>query len=96
MSREMFKRLVVLVVAALFIAICTAARAAQTPSNASQGTVDREFREARESFLKKDFKDAASEIRQAFAILTTEGSQGDGTVRAGSHRVCAGIGSTRR
>jgi ABC-type transporter MlaC component len=87
----MFKSLVFLVVVALFIAMCITARAAQTPSSASQGTVDKEFHKAQESLLKKDFKDAASEIRQAFAILTTEGSQGDGTVKAGSRRVCAGI-----
>lgn len=76
MSPETFKRLVIFAVAALLIAVCTTAVTAQTTQgNAPQVSVDKEFHKARESLLKKDFKDSASEIRQASRILASEASK---------------------
>jgi serine protease Do len=81
MRLESFRRLAVFMVAALLVVTCVTAGAAQTQGDVSTNAVDKSFHKARENFLKKDFKDAASEIRQAAGILAAESSQAMGQAK---------------
>ena len=67
------KRLTVFSVIVLFLMSCAVAGAAQTqtPGEAvsSGSALQEQFHKARESFLKKEFHDAASEIQQAVTFL---------------------------
>jgi flagellar biosynthesis GTPase FlhF len=76
------KRLSVFIVVALFSMAWAQAGAAgtKTPgkSVSSQSALEKQFHNARESFLKKDFHDAASEIRSAAAFLDKEEAKAAG------------------
>ena len=76
------KRLSVFIVVALFSMAWAQAGAAETrtpgKSVSSRSALQKQFHNARESFLKKDFHDAASEIRSAAAFLDKEEARAAG------------------
>jgi serine protease Do len=71
-------KLSVFIVVALFFVFSAMADAAQTSSGS---TLQGQFHQAREHFLKKDFKDAASGIRRAAAYLKNEEAKATGEAK---------------
>ncbi len=81
-----FKYSISLIIMALITMTWTLAVQAQTPSKApgesvsptSGAEMEKQFQKARESFLKKDYQNAAAEIRQGAAFLDKEAEQAAG------------------
>ena len=85
-----FKRSIPFIIMVLITMIWTVAIQAQTQSKApgeqvvspSPGTdAEKQFHKARENFLKKDYQNAAAEIRQGAAFLKKEAEQATGEGR---------------
>ena len=92
------KRLAAFIVIVLFIMSCAVEGAAQAQprgtSVSSGNTLQEQLHKARENFLKKDFHDAASEIRAAAAFLESESTKDAGVAKqdlASSGRELAGL-----
>jgi flagellar biosynthesis GTPase FlhF len=82
-----YKRFIVFIVVALFSLAWAQAGAAETrtpgESVSSESALQEQFHKARMSFLKKDFHDAASEIRSAAAFLDKEEARASGESKRG-------------
>src|SRR5271157_2125913 len=79
------KRLTVFIVTVLFLVSCVVAGAAETQtagkSVSSGDTLQERFHKARESFLKKDYRGAAAEIRLASTFLDNESTKAAGEAK---------------
>ncbi len=80
MSYVTFKRTSVLVIAILLALLGWLPDRAQAQSKVAdpQNELDQQFQKARDNFLKRDFKDAAAEIRKAEAFIKREPEQATG------------------
>lgn len=85
MRYQTLRRLTVFIAILLFSMTWAVAVAAQTrtpdKSVSSGSTLQEQFHKARESFLKKDFRDAAADIRLAVAYLKDESAKATGDVK---------------
>jgi serine protease Do len=83
--RHECKRLAVFIALVLFLMTCAVAGAAETQppgkSVSSESAVQEQLHKARMSFLKKDFHDAAAEIRAASAFLKDESTEAAGVAK---------------
>jgi serine protease Do len=82
MSYRTLKQSIALMLLLLIAMVWATASHAQTQAKApGQQGLDQLFQKARESFLKKDFKDAASEIRKAETFVNQETQQAAGEAK---------------
>jgi serine protease Do len=81
MERKIFKKLIAIVAVTLFISVVLAVSSQgqiQAKAPVQKTELDQHFQNAHESFLKKDFRDAASEIRKAEAFFKQKVTQAKG------------------
>jgi len=83
MKRRVFQRSIALLIALLIATIWAAAGQAQTPARGpgEQGELDQLFKKARENFPRKDFKDAAADIRKGQAFVKQEADRATGEAK---------------
>ena len=74
MNRRVFKRSMAFIMVLLIAMIWVTASQAQTPAKGpdEQGELNQLFKKAREAFLKKDLKDAVSDIRKGETFVKKE------------------------
>jgi serine protease Do len=78
MDRKIFKKWIAIVAVTLSISVVLAISSQgqiQAKAPIQQTELDKHFQQARESFLKKDFSDAASEIRKGEAFIKEKAVQ---------------------
>ncbi len=82
MSHKTFKGLMILAVLLITMIWATAGQAqAQPKGQSEQGQLDQLFKKAREAVLKKDFQDAASDIRKAEVSVKQEAGRATGEAK---------------
>jgi len=83
MKRRVFQRSIVLLIVLLIATIWATAAQAQTQATipGEQGELDQLFKKARENFLRKDFKDAAADIRKEQAFVKQEAGRATGEAK---------------
>jgi serine protease Do len=77
MNHTTFKRSLAFITVALITLLCAVSSQAEAQAKApgEQGQLNQQFHKARENFLRKDFKDAASEIHQGAEFLKKEAAR---------------------
>lgn len=77
------KRLIAFIIVVLVTTFWVVSSQAQTQAKVSgeQDKLSQQFHKARENFLKKDFKDAAAEIRKGEAFVKQEAGQATGEAK---------------
>jgi len=83
MNHKTFRGPIVLVVVLFLTTTWVTVSQAQSPATrpGEQGELDQLFKKAREDFLKKDFKDAAADIRKGEASVKREADRATGEVK---------------
>ena len=83
MKRSVFQGSIVLLSVLLIAVIWARAGSAQTQTTrpGEQGELDQLFKKARENFLRKDFKDAAADIRKGQSFVKQEADRATGEAK---------------